>query len=77
MVVQKKKINARRCYIFVEFSCGNERNKSMVTPNFDKMVVHQRKNKLMRIPNLARMIMHKKNNEDPNFWSNGRALKKK
>ena len=61
MVVQKEKINERRCFIFIEFSCANERNKSMATLNFDQMVVHQRNNTLMRILNLGRMIMHKKN----------------
>ena len=40
MVVQREKINERRSYIFVELSFANERNKSMATIAFGRMVVH-------------------------------------
>ena len=41
MVVQKEIIHERRSYIFVEWSFANERNKSMVTLNFGRMVVYK------------------------------------
>ena len=59
MVVQKGKINERKFYIFAQWSFVNDRNKSMATLNFGRMVVHLRKNKLMRILNFGRMVLCK------------------
>ena len=43
MVVCKRKINKRRPYILVEWSCANKRNKSMRAIIFGQIVVHQKK----------------------------------
>ena len=59
MVVQKGKINERKSYIFAQWSFVNDRNKSMVTLNFGRMVVHLRKNKLMRTLVFVRLVVYK------------------
>ena len=41
MVGQKERINERRSYTFVEWSCTNKRNKSRRTLIFGRMVVHK------------------------------------
>ena len=40
MVVLKERMNERRSYILAEWTCANERNKSMRTLIFGRMVVH-------------------------------------
>ena len=40
MVLHKEKINESPSYIFVEWLCANENNKSMRTLIFGRMLVH-------------------------------------
>ena len=77
-----KKIINKRVRVtpkFAEWSCTNKNNKLMRTLFFGWMVVHkERINERKKIIYVCRMVVCKWKkyiNEDPNFWSNGRALK--
>ena len=55
----KEKINERKPYILVEWSCAHKRNKSMSILIFSRMVVHKRKIKLKRTIYFSRMVVCK------------------
>ena len=65
---------------FVEWLCRNKNNNLMRTLIFGRMVVHkERINETKKIIYFCQMAVYKWKkyiNEDPNFWSNGHALKK-
>ena len=78
--LKKDKINERGAHNLVEWSCTNKVNKLMATLIFGRMVAYkERINEIKKIIYFCRMVVCKWKiyiNEDPNFWSNGCALKK-